>query len=105
MEIYKKDSHMYKIFTDESWQDYLYWQQNDKRLVKRINELLNDIGRTPFRGFGKPEPLKHNLTGYWSRRITDEHRLIYKVEEERTIILSCRYHLKQEPTEMIQTPV
>ncbi|WP_051225623.1 Txe/YoeB family addiction module toxin [Photorhabdus temperata] len=96
---------MYKIFTDESWQDYLYWQQNDKRLVKRINELLNDIGRTPFRGFGKPEPLKHNLTGYWSRRITDEHRLIYKVEEERTIILSCRYHLKQEPTEMIQTLV
>ncbi|NHB91593.1 Txe/YoeB family addiction module toxin [Photorhabdus cinerea] len=83
---------MNKLFTDESWQGYLYWQQNDKKLVKRINELLKDIERTPFCGIGKPEPLKHNLTGYWSRRITDEHRLIYKVEGDRLIILSCRYH-------------
>ncbi|MEK9497634.1 Txe/YoeB family addiction module toxin [Photorhabdus sp. P32] len=81
-----------KLFAEESWQDYLYWQQNDKRLVQRINEFLKDIERTPFCGIGKPKSLKHDLTGYWSRRITDEHRLIHKVEDERMVILSCRYH-------------
>ncbi|QTL41040.1 Txe/YoeB family addiction module toxin [Xenorhabdus budapestensis] len=80
------------IFTDESWSDYLYWQQIDKKIIKRINELIKDIKRTPFIGIGKPEPLKHNLTGFWSRRISDEHRLIYRVTEMGLEIVSCRYH-------------
>ncbi|WP_416777912.1 Txe/YoeB family addiction module toxin [Xenorhabdus budapestensis] len=80
------------IFTDESWSDYLYWQQIDKKIIKRINELIKDIKRTPFIGIGKPEPLKHNLTGFWSRRISDEHRLIYRVTEMGLEIVSCRYY-------------
>ncbi|TBL74407.1 Txe/YoeB family addiction module toxin [Obesumbacterium proteus] len=83
---------MNKFFTDESWADYVFWQENDKRFIKRINELIKEIERTPFTGIGKPEPLKHHLSGYWSRRINEEHRLIYRVEEDRMIILSCRYH-------------
>ncbi|AWK14108.1 Txe/YoeB family addiction module toxin [Candidatus Fukatsuia symbiotica] len=83
---------MNKLFTDESWRDYLYWQQNDKKLVKRINELIKDIERTPFSGIGKPKSLKHNLSGYWSRRINEEHRLIYKIDDTRIVIISCRYH-------------
>lgn len=83
---------MNKFFTDESWADYIFWQENDKRFIKRINELIKEIERTPFTGIGKPEPLKHHLSGYWSRRINEEHRLIYRVEEDRMIILSCRYH-------------
>ncbi|KKF38795.1 Txe/YoeB family addiction module toxin [Hafnia alvei] len=83
---------MNKLFTDESWADYVFWQENDKRFIKRINELIKEIERTPFTGIGKPEPLKHHLSGYWSRRINEEHRLIYRVEEDRMIILSCRYH-------------
>ncbi|MDC9592124.1 Txe/YoeB family addiction module toxin [Xenorhabdus sp. IM139775] len=80
------------ISTDESWSDYLYWQQIDKKMVKRINDLIKDIKRTPFTGIGKPEPLKHNLAGFWSRRITEEHRLIYRVTESNLEIASCRYH-------------
>lgn len=83
---------MNKLFSDESWNDYLYWQANDKKMLKRINELLRDISRTPFSGLGKPEALKFNLSGYWSRRIDSEHRLVYKIENNCIIILSCRYH-------------
>lgn len=83
---------MNKFFTDESWADYVFWQENDKRFIKRINELIKEIERSPFTGTGKPEPLKHHLSGYWSRRINEEHRLIYRVEQDRMIILSCRYH-------------
>lgn len=81
-----------KLFSDESWNDYLYWQKTDKKVIKRINELIKDISRTPFLGLGKPEALKFNLSGYWSRRIDGEHRLIYKIENNCIIILSCRYH-------------
>lgn len=83
---------MNKLFSDESWNDYLYWQATDKKMIKRINELLKDISRTPFSGVGKPEALKFNLSGYWSRRIDNEHRLVYKIENNCIIILSCRYH-------------
>lgn len=78
------------IFSEQSWSDYLYWQQIDKKIIKRINELIKDIKRTPFSERGKPEPLKHNLTGFWSRRITDEHHLIYRVTDPAIEIASCR---------------
>ncbi len=80
------------IFSEQSWSDYLYWQQIDKKIIKRINELIKDIKRIPFSGIGKPEPLKHNLAGFWSRRITDEHRLIYRITDSAIEIASCRYH-------------
>ncbi|MEQ4988743.1 Txe/YoeB family addiction module toxin [Proteus vulgaris] len=80
------------IFSEQSWSGYLYWQQMDKKIIKRINELIKDIKRTPFSGIGKPEPLKHNLAGFWSRRITDEHRLIYRITDPAIEIASCRYH-------------
>ncbi len=80
------------IFVDESWEDYLYWQKADKKIVRKINELIKDISRSPFSGIGKPEALKHKYKGFWSRRITDEHRLIYKVKEEEVWIAKCRYH-------------
>jgi len=80
------------IFIDESWEDYLYWQRVDKGKLKRINNLLKDISRHPFTGLGKPEPLKHNYKGYWSRRIDDEHRLIYRIKAEEIHIAKCRFH-------------
>jgi toxin YoeB len=80
------------IFVDESWEDYLYWQKIDKKILKRINVLLKDISRQPYMGIGKPEPLKHNYRGYWSRRINDEHRLIYQVREDEIRIVKCRFH-------------
>ncbi len=80
------------IFSDKAWDDYLYWQKNDKQVLKKINQLIKDIKREPFDGIGKPEPLKHELSGFWSRRITDEHRLIYQVDESGFSIASCRYH-------------
>jgi toxin YoeB len=80
------------IFSEQSWADYLYWQQNDKKMLKRINELIKDIKRSPFAGIGKPEPLKHNLSGFWSRRMDTEHRLVYQVTENDLLIASCRYH-------------
>ena len=80
------------IFTQNAWDDYLYWQQNDKQIVKRINQLIKDIKRDPFNGLGKPEPLKHELRGFWSRRITSEHRLVYEANEESIAIVSCRFH-------------
>ena len=80
------------LFSDNSWEDYLYWQQTDKKLLKKINQLIKDIQREPFDGLGKPEPLKHGLSGCWSRRITDEHRLVYEVYDNTIAIISCRFH-------------
>ena len=79
-------------WTDEAWGDYLYWQTQDKKTLKRINKLINDVKRSPFEGIGKPEPLQHALSGYWSRRINDEHRFVYKVCEEALHIAQLRYH-------------
>ena len=80
------------IFSDESWDDYLYWQKNDKKLLKRINQLIKDVKRNPFDGIGKPEPLKYELQGCWSRRINDEHRLVYEASDNELRIVSCRFH-------------
>lgn len=80
------------VFVDESWEDYLYLQKTDKKKLKRINDLLKDISRTPYEGLGKPEPLKHKYSGFWSRRIDSEHRLIYRYEEEQILIAKCRFH-------------
>ena len=80
------------LFTQEAWEDYLYWQIQDKKILKKINTLIKEIKRTPFEGSGKPEPLKHALQGCWSRRINQEHRLVYEVIEDRVHILACRYH-------------
>ena len=79
------------IFSEAAWEDYLYWQKTDKKLLNRTNELIKAIMRTPFEGIGKPEPLKHGLAGYWSRRISDEHRLVYKEQDESLLIAQCRY--------------
>lgn len=80
------------IFASQAWDDYLHWQQTDKKLLKRVNALIKEITRTPFEGTGKPEPLRHVLAGYWSRRINDEHRLVYKVESDAVIIAQARFH-------------
>lgn len=80
------------VFVDESWEDYQYWLKTDKKILLRINELIKDISRNPFQGVGKPEPLKHKYKGFWSRRITEEHRLIYQVRGEEILILKCRFH-------------
>jgi len=80
------------IFSDHAWEDYLYWQQTDRKLLNRINSLIKEIQRSPFEGTGKPEPLKHALAGYWSRRINDEHRLVYKVTPDAILISQLRYH-------------
>jgi len=79
-------------FSDEAWNDYLSWQKDDKKILKRINTLIKDIKREPFIGLGDPEPLKHNWSGYWSRRITREHRIVYKVTENAVLIAQCKYH-------------
>lgn len=79
-------------WTDESWGDYLYWQTQDKKTLKRINKIINDVKRSPFEGIGKPEPLKENLSGFWSRRIDDTNRLVYAVDDSAITIISCRYH-------------
>jgi len=81
-------------FSSKAWNNYLYWQKTDKAMVKRINALIKDIQRNPFDGIGKPEPLKHGLSGYWSRRINDEHRIVYKVAEDNLLISQLRYHYK-----------
>ena len=80
------------LFIEGAGEDYLYWQSQDKKVLKKINNLLKEIDRDPFKGSGSPEPLKHNLTGYWSRRINLEHRLIYRVVEGQIRIIQCRYH-------------
>lgn len=80
------------VFVDESWEDYLFWQNTDKKKLRKINELLKDIARNPFDGLGKPEPLKHKYSGFWSRRIDEEHLLIYKFEDDTIFIAKCRFH-------------
>lgn len=80
------------IFADEAWSDYLYWQKQDRKMVERINKLIRDIQREPFVGIGKPEPLKHVLWEFWSRRLTDEHRVVYKIEGNALLIAQLRYH-------------
>lgn len=79
-------------FTDEAWQSYVYWQSQDRKTLKRINDLIRDVQRDPFQGIGKPEPLKGNLCGFWSRRIDETNRLVYAVNNDELVILSCRYH-------------
>ncbi len=79
-------------WAEQAWEDYLHWQSADKKLLKRINTLIKDIQRQPFAGLGNPEPLKHNWSGYWSRRIDRTHRLVYQVTNETIIIVQCRYH-------------
>ena len=83
---------MNKVWSDEAWEDYLYWQARDKKTLKRINELIKDMLRHPFDGKGKPEPLKRNLQGFWSRRIDGTNRIVYAVEDEKVIVIACRNH-------------
>jgi len=80
------------VFVDESWEDYIYWQQTDKKKLLRINALLKDSARNPYQGIGKPEPLKHKYSGFWSRRIDDEHRLIYRCVNDEIQVVKCRFH-------------
>ncbi|MEO7316880.1 MAG: Txe/YoeB family addiction module toxin [Ginsengibacter sp.] len=80
------------VWQGNAWEDYLFWQKNDKQKLKRINQLIRDCQRNKFEGIGKPEPLKENLSGFWSRRIDNEHRLVYKIQDNRLHIIQCRYH-------------
>ena len=80
------------LFSENAWEDYLFWQKTDKKTLKRINKLIKDIQRNKYEGLGKPEALKHNLSGFWSRRITNEHRIVYKIENNSTLIAQLRYH-------------
>ena len=80
------------IFADEAWEDYLYWQKQDRRMVDRINKLIRETQREPFSGVGKPEPLKPALAGFWSRRINEEHRMVYKIEGDALLLAQLRYH-------------
>jgi toxin YoeB len=80
------------VFSSVAWEDYLWWQQQDRKVLKRVNLLIRDIERNGNEGIGKPEPLKHGFQGYWSRRITDEHRLVYKMAGDDIRIAACRYH-------------
>jgi len=83
---------MKKIFSDKAWEDYLYWQKTDKRMLKKVNELIKDIDRNRHEGIGKPELLKHTLSGFWSRRINEEHRLVYRIEGDEIQIAQLRHH-------------
>ena len=80
------------VFADEAWDDYLYWQKQDRRMVERINKVIQETRRSPFEGIGKPEQLKHALAGFWSRRINDEHRMVYKVDGDALLIAQLRFH-------------
>ena len=80
------------VFADQGWDDFTYWVNHDRKIAKRIIRLIKEIDRDPFDGIGKPEPLKHDMTGFWSRRITDEHRLVYSVENNQVLIAQARYH-------------
>lgn len=80
------------VFLSVAWEDYLYWQSTDKIILKKINSLIKEIERQPYDGNGKPEPLKHNLAGWWSRRINLEHRIVYRIDNDSIIVLQCRYH-------------
>ena len=79
-------------FETAAWEDYLFWQQGDKQVLRRVNQLIRDTQRDPFAGLGKPEPLKHDLAGFWSRRITDEHRIVYQMDGDEVLIAQCRHH-------------
>ncbi len=79
-------------FTEKAWAGYVYWQTQDKKFLKKLNTLIEETTRTPFEGTGKPEPLRHELAGFWSRRISDEHRLIYRIKDDALEIVQCRYH-------------
>ncbi|WP_018969566.1 Txe/YoeB family addiction module toxin [Rubritalea marina] len=83
---------MKKIFSDRAWEDYLYWQKTDRRMLKKVNELIKDIDRNHYEGIGKPEPLKHALAGFWSRRINSEHRIVYRISEDEIQIAQIRHH-------------
>ena len=83
---------MKKIFSDRAWEEYLYWEKSDRKILQKINALIKDIERNPYQGIGKPEPLKHGLAGYWSRRINSEHRLVYKIEDDSILIAQVRHH-------------
>ena len=80
------------IFADQAWEDYLYWQRTDRKILEKINHLLQEIRREPFRGIGKPEPLRHDFAGYWSRRINDEHRIVYKIQNDSVLLAQLRFH-------------
>ncbi len=80
------------IFHEQAWDDYLYWQKHDRKLLARLNSLIKECTRTPFEGAGKPEPLKGQLSGWWSRRLNREHRLVYRIEDDQLLIAQCRYH-------------
>ncbi|QIV94837.1 Txe/YoeB family addiction module toxin [Allofrancisella frigidaquae] len=80
------------LFTDEAWEEYLYWQSYDKKIIKKINSLIKEVKKSPFEGTGNPEPLKYDLSGFWSRRIDREHRLVYKIDNDTLFIVQCRYH-------------
>jgi toxin YoeB len=82
-------------WTKEAWRDYVYWQSQDRKTLKRINKIISDTQRTPFEGIGKPEPLKENLSGFWSRRIDESNRLVYVVDDNQLAIISCRYHYEK----------
>ena len=82
------------IFSEHAWDEYLYWQSTDRKVLQRINSLIKDIQRTPFEGVGKPEPLRHALSGYWSRRITDEHRIVYRTERDSLLVAQLRFHYR-----------
>jgi toxin YoeB len=83
---------MILAWADNAWDDYIYWQKTDQKMLKRINTLIKEIQRQPFAGIGDPEPLKHNWSGYWSRRIDREHRLVYRIDNEMITVVQCRYH-------------
>ena len=80
------------VFSENAWEDYLQWQRTDQKILRRINKLIKETQRDPFDGIGRPEPLKHSLAGYWSRRINDEHRIVYKVTDNALLIAQLRYH-------------
>ncbi|HEY5297243.1 MAG TPA: Txe/YoeB family addiction module toxin [Verrucomicrobiae bacterium] len=80
------------MFAEQAWEDYLFWQQTDKKTTRRIHELIKDATRNPFSGLGKPEPLRHALAGFWSRRITEEHRMVYRVAGNNLLLAQLRYH-------------
>ncbi len=82
-------------FTEEGWLDYLWFQETDRKLLKKINKFIEEIKRTPYEGTGKPEPLKHDLSGYWRRKIDGEHRLVYEVSETEVTVIQCRHHYKE----------
>ena len=86
---------MNKVFSEAAWEDYLYWEQTDKKIFKRINQLIKDIDRNGHEGIGKPEALRHEMQGFWSRRINTEHRLVYAIDENNVLIAQCRFHYEK----------